>query len=305
MDMTQLSLDQLANETIHLSQKLRDNTEFKIEDLHDFSEEVEKHCEKHCEEEIREEALEESELSSDLEVHELPNKPGIIFHLSLAGGTFILRALATDSIENVWPKIMDEPKSKEFKSLKLSGDFDFSKLQYYPVERFEQAEVLKEHFSNRRIPIDEDVLCNIGDPGFSWWLDLKPASVSVYFKSHGVECSKNYLRLGPLSDLSIFQSRFKRVVERLNQIDSLGISCDEKCLSLKCSKPHLPIFQELKNLFLSGAWSSSGDLYSSLEKNTTLRLFLEEIALVRRFWLEVEKEINFSTEKLSTATKVQ
>lgn len=219
----------------------------------------------------------------------LPEQPGLIYRICESAGTYIVRSVCVDNIHKEMSLIHEDFADQNYAKLRVEQKEELQDLRFFQSETIEQAEVLHELFSNRRLPKEEDVLCNISDPGFSWWLDVHPGKCTIYFKSHGVECAQNYLKLGPLSDINVFRRRMRQLNEIL-QAHSCGMSIieDDNSLNISISKGSSVFFDALKKLVLKGELPEDSELLGVLYHQITLQYFLKEVAVVRTFWLEIE-----------------
>lgn len=236
---------------------------------------------------------EEVENSSSAPQFKIPESPGLIYRICESAGTYIVRSVYVDDISREMKLIHKDYTDQNYAKLRIDEEAELQNLRFFQSETIEQAEVLHELFSNRRLPKEEDVLCNISDPGFSWWLDVQPGKCTIYFKSHGVECAQNYLKLGPLSDINVFRRRMRQLNEIL-QAHSCGMSIieDDNSLNINVTKGSSVFFDALQKLILKGELPEDSELVGVLFRHLTLRFFLKEVAIVRTFWLEIESVLN-------------
>lgn len=153
------------------------------------------------------------------------------------------------------------------------------------------AEIIKDQMVNRRFPYCEDMVCNISDPGFSWWFDYSSLHIQVYFKSHGIDRSERLFSLGPMGDRKIAHLRLSELTQLLNSfmiIEDLQIS--EKGLRINIkdeheSKMHL---RSWVDYFLSGQMPM---MAANLEvMDDPLWYYLTELSILRNFWCFLENE---------------
>lgn len=316
MENLNLPLDFLAEETMVLGEKLTREKEEKnllktsLEKSNDEPVQLELSPEdrlKHIKDRMKEYLQKEDYISFDEETPSSQNNdefieeddyqhdkvvdgPGIIFRIAESAGTYIVRSVCVESLQKQMEQLFDDFEDPDFKKLRLDEKDQLDELRTFTCETFEQAEVLHELFSNRRLPKEEDVLCNISDPGFSWWLDTEPGKCTIYFKSHGVECAKNYLKLGPLSDINVFRRRMNQLNELLQErACGMNIFEDDNSLTISANGSQSLLFDSLKKLILKGEVKEDSELMGILFEHITLRYYLSEIAVVRTFWLEVER----------------
>lgn len=297
MENLNLPLDFLAEETMVLSEKLTKEKEDRSQQTQNQVAEPELSSEdrlRYVKDKMKQFMATENLFTDEAEKQDFyPKAPGLIFRVCESAGTYIVRSICVDDVSHEMQSIQEDFNSKDYSKLRIEQKELLADLRYFLCDSLEQAEVLHELFSNRRLPKDEDVLCNISDPGFSWWLDTQPGRCIIYFKSHGVECSQNYLKLGPLSDINVFRRRMNNL-NSLLQSHAMGMSIyeDDSSLNFSVMGQQSSLFNAIKKLILKGELTEDGELMEILRENITLRYYLKEIALVRRFWLYIEEILN-------------
>ena len=202
-----------------------------------------------------------------------PSSPGLIYHLEKGVNTFCLRGSAT-------------PDIKKTATTQLR---DFS---FFETGSYELAEILKDQMLNRRIPLREDLLLNMTDPSFYWWMKSWPNGFQIYFKHPPFSDGEGPMRLGPLGDA-------KMAYVRLNQSRPLmahsfpveDFSCDEKQFLISTKNPAHLNFHLLKNIFLRGENPTKITHYPKDSLGHTLFHYFQEIAMARKFWMAIEEQI--------------
>ncbi|EQC51753.1 hypothetical protein [Bacteriovorax sp. DB6_IX] len=176
------------------------------------------------------------------------------------------------------------------RSLKLSED-ELDDVRFEEFESVEQAEIVYDQLFNKRFPLEEDILCNIGDPGFSWWYGKSEDGFRINFKSHKLTGSGERLRLGPIGDVVVACLRLNRLKDHFKfHIPISEIVISEKQFVLKSSDTTHPILKELMDLFEKGEIEEESALLCEL--GLTEKLYLRELAAVRRFWLKIERKLS-------------
>ncbi len=225
-----------------------------------------------------------------------PQTPGVIYFLNKGKGTFGMRGFPALSIEDGVAQLQQE-NSPLWTRLRIKSVDELKNLEYFSTDSYEGAEVLVDTMMNRRFPYHEDMVCNISDPGFSWWGNFSTNSFEVHFLSHQVERSGNLVRLGPVGDRKIAAMRFQQFFLLFSQyIQKENFVCTEKVLSYSVEKVS-GIFYDLKIFFLRGVFSETLKTLTSLDK--TLYYYMEELSTARSFWLEVEGKIATESEASS------
>jgi hypothetical protein len=219
-------------------------------------------------------------------------RPGVLYRLEIGPSTFCLRAFPSENMQKSCDALSegDEEITKKLKLTNLS-DEEFV-LQCYPTEYVELAEVICDQLANQRFPIHEEKICNISDPGFSWWLQKAPGKIHILFKSYGMENLEDSIKLGPLGDSVWAQKKFKEASKALGELFPLNeFVCTNKDLTIGSSDPDHPYFQYLVELFSKGKEPS--DIYQVLDGNmpSETYCYLTELASVRRFWREIEAQL--------------
>ena len=44
------------------------------------------------------------------------------------------------------------------------------KVHWFECESYSQAQIIVDQMMNRRFPYEDEAICNISDPGATWWL---------------------------------------------------------------------------------------------------------------------------------------
>lgn len=239
-----------------------------------------------------------SEEDSESEYEEIintPNSSGIIFNIFKSGNTFSIRGFAVHSICDAFESLSLEDKHM-MKLLKIEAS-QISSVKYFELDCFERAEIIVDQICNKRFPIEEDVLCNISDPGFSWWYGKSQDGFRVNFRSHKFMCQGLRIKLGPIGDVVVAGVRFEKLKNHFkHHLPISEVVINEKQFVLKSSDANHPILLELMNLFENGVISPDSALLCELD--LTLKYYLLELADVRRFWIEIEQEINSENRSL-------
>ncbi len=300
--------DFLARETLALTEQLRKESFKKdISNLSDKSEQFElnlfdsafdfshRNEENYELEEIKE--LEE-ELEENLKeeyVGEEPHLegPGIVYKLEKGISTFCLRGVATSDME--WELDALERGDKTLmKKLRLTEEDSLDSVGFFPTYDEAFAETVIDQLINRRFPRQEAIVCNLSDPGFSWWLSCENLSFEVYFQSHGIERDENLIQLGPLGDPFIAYQFFRKSFSFLKSKFSINeFSATEKGFSVSCSRSSEERFQQLVQLFIDGNFPWQDGIFNEgNSSDKALLLYFYELSLLRKFWVEVQARLN-------------
>lgn len=270
MDSSLLQFDMMARETLELSLKL-DPSMFDDEMISDFR-----------------------PSSSAFR----PQGPGILYRVVTGGSTFSLRGVACDNIKEFADEL-DSGNIALKTALKIADDDENVEIHHFRCDFLEQAEIIIEQLFNRRFPLYEDMLCNLSDPGYSWWMEPSNENLTVYFKAHSIEREKNLIKLGPIGDYALAHRRFSELQKVLHSMFSVReYSCDERRLVIKPVNASSEGFKALREIFAKGKSPTDLPGFAPSEMGRTLFFYLSELASVRSFWtelaLKLEKKSNLS-----------
>jgi hypothetical protein len=232
------------------------------------------------------------------EINEYPAEPGILYHLQKSTSLFVIRTLVSQNIRQDYKKIIDHPE--EYPSLRLiEGETTApeKKLRFFMLENHLQAEIIHDQISNRRFPINEEIMCNLSDPGFSWWLTKKPNGFQISF-TLSVGSDDDTVKLGPIGDHQLALRSFQQM-ESLMQKAGLDLNIQNETNRVQFNDGEEFLLEELKELFEFGVIGDGMvNLFKLLARRVsdhsqleTLWLYLLEIAAMRRFWIQVQYDL--------------
>lgn len=210
--------------------------------------------------------------------------PGIAYNVLVGASTFCVKALCLKDLSRF--EINDSVNSR----LKLEeGD----EPHFFVTNTWERAEVLVDQIANRRFTKHEDMICNIGDPGFSWWLEKRSNGLSVYFKSYKVNRVDEAIRLGPIGDVQVALMRLSKLGKVFKNFFPVSeFSCDENALHFATSFDNQEAMNNLITLFERGEFLFNLNQFPDDKEAHTLFLYLQELSDVRAWWLEVDEIAN-------------
>ncbi len=247
---------------------------------------------------IEEESPFEEVVEAEDPLEELPTEPGLLYHIQKSVSIFVIRTLVSKNIREDYRLILERPE--DYPSLRLlEGNTEVSsKLRFFMVENPSQAEIIHDQLCNRRFPIDEEMMCNLSDPGFSWWLTKKNEGFQLSF-TLSVAQDQEPIKLGPLGDQQLALNRFQAFAYLVSEA-GIPLDLQNEINRVQFTENDEFLMEELKDLFefgvitdgLSGLFKilarTSKD-HSNLE---TLWFYLQEIAAMRRFWIQVQYDLN-------------
>ncbi len=169
------------------------------------------------------------------------------------------------------------------------------------MENPSEAEIIHDQLHNRRFPVNEELLCNLSDPGFSWWLTKKDKSFQISFNM-SVSEDQNTVKLGPLGDrelaIRIFQS-----FEGLVTSAGIEMNIQNELNRVQFTDCEEFLLEELKDVFEFGVITETlKDLFKILARkiknSSSLQetwFYLHELAAMRRFWIQIQYDLNAET----------
>ncbi len=241
------------------------------------------------------------ENSSDLEIlnnisnnqqsieDNFPHSPGIIYRVDKGTNTFCIRGLATENLHFQIKALKFEDSKLQL--LKASSIED--NLYFFETVSYEIAETIKDQIINRRFPIIEDSVCNISDPGYSWWMDISNGRFEIHFKAHLINRVERSIKLGPIGDARIAMLRLNQAHALLRSSFPLSeFSCSEKSLVVASEKPDHSSFLAFQDIFLKGINHTSLENFPDNSVGKTLYFYFLELSMIRKFWIEVESKLS-------------
>lgn len=231
--------------------------------------------------------------------YEYPIGPGVLYHIQKTSSIFVIRTLVSKNIGPEYQAILETPEN--YPSLRLLEDGQDAcnaRLRFFLVEDAEQAEIIHDQLNNRRFPIDEEMMCNLSDPGFSWWLTKKPEGFVVSF-TMSVSNHDHTVKLGPLGDHALALKNFQ-ILEGLMTSSGLDLNIQNEANRVQFTDGEALILDELKDLFEYGVVSETlGEFFKLIAKPLkdhsdleTIWFYLQELAAMRRFWIQVQYDLN-------------
>jgi hypothetical protein len=239
----------------------------------------------------------ESQDSANAFLATFPTDPGILYHVQKTPSVFVLRTLVTKNIKEDFIKIIERPEDyPSLRLLEIKGEVQ-DHLRFFIVENPSEAEIIHDQLHNRRFPFNEEMICNLSDPGFSWWLTKKDLGFQLSFTMSVSDNDEN-IKLGPLGDRELAIRRFQGFE---NLISSAGIEMNiqNETNRVRFTDCEEFILEELKDLFEFGVMTQTlRDLFKILARKTSdhalledVWFYLNEIAAMRRFWIQIQYDL--------------
>lgn len=219
----------------------------------------------------------------------LPHGPGVLYRVEKGTSTFVIRMIEAQDLAETLREIQNAPEN--YQNLRLNPDQ--VELEYFETPNFEMAEVLVETYANKRFPKNEQVLCNLSDPGFNWWLSHTNYSLSIAFKNYRLDNANNYQAIGPLGDSQLMSAKLNQCQAFIRDLFPVGyFFCNENLFNLEISHGDTFNFEKLKKIFIDGR--SPEEVFNMEKMENRYRnalIYLREIAFLRKFWKQIESVI--------------
>ena len=195
--------------------------------------------------------------------------------------------------------ILNQPE--DYPSLKLLEESGVpeERLQWFSTETRNQAEHVHARMGQRRFPRREEDVCNLSDPGFSWWMESSQGHFTLFGKMNWVK--EGLVRLGPLHDMNLAAPRWTELAALLVFLPiPLEVSTEVSRFQMSASHEHAWLVEEFRNVFTKGEVSNElREMFVILGKrgatNNQLEscwYFLQESAAARKFWLQIQSQLN-------------
>ncbi|NOT80909.1 MAG: hypothetical protein HOP07_18135 [Bacteriovoracaceae bacterium] len=303
MDHNEISLDLLLKETLAMSEFLRSSktTSSDLPIQTTFLSDDDNFDDDYDDDYLLDPEVNTEEFTQVFtDVVSYPNGPGVIYKIDNSHSTFCVRGISVANISEGFSELLNIDSSKR-PVLKIVNQADFESISFFETKTFELAEVLREQIINRRFPHQEDAVCNISDPGFSWWMNVSDfenkedrlGRFEIFFRSHGINRAEKYIQLGPIGDGSVAALRLNQARTLLRSSFPIGeFSCDDKSFSVASLKPDHLGFISFKNIFLEGVNNTKLENFPDNSLGRTLFYYFHELSIVRKFWIEVKAKLS-------------
>lgn len=227
----------------------------------------------------------------------VPEKPGIIYNLQKSSMTFATRMRVSDNIKTDHESISQH--RERYPKLRLDGE---DKVRWFECDSIDDASLIVNQLNNKRFPVFEENLCNISDPGFSWWLKDEGTSFSVMFNLSHTDQLLDLIKLGPLGDSEKAYKNFQKLYNFFNTLFATKtFSCSRSKMSVSIDMMKKGYFEDLKQALIHGEFSYGLQNFivrKIMELNPVEReafedsfFFLKEIVLMRKFWIHLMREL--------------
>lgn len=234
----------------------------------------------------------------DDEMTSFPEGPGILYHIQKSASVFVIRTMVSENIRQDYFKILEMPE--DYPSLRLleGNEEDLQRrLKFFIVENQGEAEIIHDQLHNRRFPIHEEMMCNLSDPGFSWWLTKKDQGFQLSFTMS--VAPENTIKLGPLGDKELALRNFQ-AFEKMVSDAGIAINIQNETNRVQFTDCEEFILEELKDIFEFGVITQTlKDLFKILARRSTdvsqlegSWFYLHELAAMRRFWIQIQFDLN-------------
>ena len=270
-----MDLSQLSKETMELSEQIGSKQMQLLFDENYF-------CEDISLEEPKNNILEQGNKAKVLTATDSSEGPGVAFFIDKSTGSFCLRGSAFSSSEVLKDREVLEAQNHRFHRA--------DEVYWFSCGSFSKAQVIVDQMMNRRFPFEDRSICNISDPGASWWYHKESDGLKIYFKSLGRR--DEFKKIGPLGDSEIAKFRWEKASSFFSSFqDGISLISEDNCISIKTDKNSNSdiIVESFEKLFNFGENNFNEEDFSKKLEHKTLFLYLSELASIRKFWLMVEQ----------------
>ncbi|MEX0798966.1 MAG: hypothetical protein WEB87_06010 [Bacteriovoracaceae bacterium] len=238
-----------------------------------------------------------------------PDVPGVLYYLQKNSSTFVLRILPARDLRLEWEKVVAAPENYPSLRLLSAADADErtlqQKLDFFECDSLQLAKELKENLANKRFPLHEERVINVGDPGDNWWIKPGNGDFTVYFKLSRTESMNELVKAGPLADIDHSLAIFSKLYGYFSLLFPIkDFSSGHGQFSLGCEDPQDDLFKELMDIFLKGEfgnrlWERLRQLEQEAQEPKYLdslrraNYFLMSIAASRSFWRKIQDQLEF------------
>lgn len=279
MDSLHLDLNQLATETLELSESI--NGKFSFDEIigsrsfHKYDH-----------------SLTEGTPTFRSESFHYPETPGVVYYLKKGKNTFLIRGISTLNIAKTYDEIFNKNNSSST-YFKIDEEIPKETFRFFETDSLNLADILAEQIFNRRFPLIEDVFYQFNDSGLSWYIKDQDNTFVIYFNRsirHQAEMTKV---LGPIGDNVIAHQRFNFLKDVLCKVFYIDyFFCDDKSLKVSTNSVHSKKFESFKNIFLKGDFNLSDEYLEDNGLSRTVYYYLKEIAIVRKFWIVIQDSLD-------------
>jgi hypothetical protein len=228
-----------------------------------------------------------------------PELPGIIYHVQKSTSIFVVRTLVSRNLREDFKKILERPEDyPSLRILESNGKNSQRYLKFFIVKNPSEAEIIHDQLHNRRFPIDEEMVCNISDPGFSWWLTKKDQGFQISF-TMSVASDEKTIKLGPLGDRELAIKKFKELEELITS-SGINVNIQNEVNRVQFNGSEDFLIEELKDLFEFGVITETLKslfkiLLNKVSNHSLIEdnwYYLHELASIRRFWIQIQYDLN-------------
>ncbi len=206
----------------------------------------------------------------------IPSGPGLWFRLKRSGDTFLVQTKVCESLSLVSDQ------------LAISEDEAFSSWFWWEIDSIDVANYVSAQMKAKRFSLFEERVCNLGDPGLSWWFFQEQDRFDIFFKNSYFFEDKKLQRLGPMGDPLLARKTFLEFAQLLrNFFPDASISCNDNQFSVQNIQldEH---FLFLQKAIGEGSFESLNQLML-FQYAPYLEDYFYKLVATRNFWLEVEK----------------
>jgi len=216
---------------------------------------------------------------------EIPRSSGVFYRIKNLGAFFSLNIVSSKNLADDFNAV------SEMVGPDLKDEIHFFQTPYY-----ELGEILVQHFAKQRFPLDQQSLCNLGDPGRDWYLIHNTHSLLLSFRTRGDIPSFEITNIGPLGDSVLAKLHLRKLLEGLNSQalvftshrSGLEVNLESECPS---HSPEFNFFQLFKDMLLGGGKVDEVLSFINSPIDKSDEFYLRELAILSSFWRDIRSHL--------------
>lgn len=223
--------------------------------------------------------------------NDAPEAAGIFYQILKGQGSFVLKTQQSSNLNKEYNKIANENLDENLK------------IYFYSPSPINVSSYVCDQVSKKRFPVEDSSVFTLSDPGVNWWLITSEQSIEISFKFKSLSKTDAHINIGPLGDACIARLFFEKMIKALKakiELKNCGSQSDKIFFQFEENELSRRFLNSLRCLFLLGdvhkellSLIHESSVISQTEKET-LEIYLFELANVRKFWLQVNQNINES-----------
>ena len=215
---------------------------------------------------------------------------GLFYRIERNQHSFSLRGIYTDNA-NISMQDLNNGDEYLVEKLRLTDADQLREILFFPTQNKLWAKSLIRENFNRRFPFVEDKVLNITDPSYNWWFNANYTQLAVYFYSPSDD-SNELVNLGPLGDFKYAMEMLWKLRNSYNRTRGvIEYSCQKSGLYVEVDDGSSELLINLRSLLLKGVNLFRPDHFDDPLTGESLIKYFDQIAFIRRFWVEVDRRL--------------